>query len=497
MRLTASDLITLHRPTPCELRVFLRNAGEPEEPPDEYDDVIRRLGRRHEQKHLQALGEHLDCSQIEFSQAVLRTIEAVEARIPIVYQPALETATLLNGIQTEIVGIPDFLILDSSGYVIRDAKMARRINEDDHPEILLQVQLYGWLFEKTFGAPPKRLEVFNGKGEVVPVPYDGGTAALDALANIVRLKRLGTEPYEPVGQSKCSGCGFGLRCWELAEQRRDPAIVMDVDQGLARQLHADGIISVSDLLAKHDLQTLSELKRPRGMKMARVGAAASKILMYAEALDGNSERVLTLPNIPNEPNFVMFDLEGLPPHLDELDKIYLWGIQVFGAKPSEYMPAVAGFGQDGDRDGWERFLQNCESVFGQYGDIRFVHWSAYEKTNINKYIQLHGDPNGTAARVLSNLLDLFPIAKESVILPVPSYGLKTIEQYVGFKRTQEEYGGTWSMATFIEATETQDEEKRNELMGEILLYNEEDLRATWAVMEWLRGKRLVVKSALP
>ena len=40
----------------------------------------------------------------------------------------------------------------------------------------------------------------------------------------------------------------------------------------------------------------------------------------------------------------MFDLEGMPPHLDELDKIYLWGTQVFGEKPSEFTVALSGFG---------------------------------------------------------------------------------------------------------------------------------------------------------
>jgi predicted RecB family nuclease len=44
------------------------------------------------------------------------------------------------------------------------------------------------------------------------------------------------------------------------------------------------------------------------------------------------------------------------------------------------------------------------------------------------------------------------------------------------------------MAMFIEATETSDEAKRQELMDAILAYNQEDLEATWAVFEWLRGK---------
>ena len=52
--------------------------------------------------------------------------------------------------------------------------MARRIDEENHPEILLQVQLYGWLFERSCGAAPKGLQVHGGTGEIVTIPYDGG-----------------------------------------------------------------------------------------------------------------------------------------------------------------------------------------------------------------------------------------------------------------------------------------------------------------------------------
>jgi len=68
----------------------------------------------------------------------------------------------------------------------------------------------------------------------------------------------------------------------------------------------------------------------------------------------------------------------------------------------------------------------------------------------------------------------------------PSYSLKVVEEYVGFKRTQNEYGGNWAMAQFILATETHDEAERNQRMQESLKYNEEDLAAAWVVFEWLR-----------
>jgi predicted RecB family nuclease len=74
-------------------------------------------------------------------------------------------------------------------------------------------------------------------------------------------------------------------------------------------------------------------------------------------------------------------------------------------------------------------------------------------------------------------------------LPLPSYSLKVVEKYAGFQRTQDEYGGDWAMAKYIEATELEDAEARDEVMDEILKYNEEDLAATWHVLQWLKSKR--------
>lgn len=133
-------------------------------------------------------------------------------------------------------------------------------------------------------------------------------------------------------------------------------------------------------------------------------------------------------------------------------------------------------------------MENAKRIFELYGDIPFVHWHSYERTHTSKYIQRYGDLDGVATRVIANLLDLFTVTKESIILPVPSFSLKVIEQYIGFKRSQTEFGGQWAMAMFVEATETSDGGKRKELMGEILKYNEEDLAATWAVFRWLKGK---------
>jgi predicted RecB family nuclease len=401
MQLTASDIITLHRPTPCDLRVHLREQGIPEVEPSAFEQVLQTLGQRHEEEHLDTLGAYEDPSLVPPEERVQRTSEAIRDRAPVIYQGELAKDTVLNGIPVTLIGRPDFLIWDNDGYLIRDSKLSRQVDEKHHVEIALQLQLYGWLFERTAGVLARRLEVHTGKGDVVDVRYDGGFAALAELAKILELKRLGAEPYEPVGWTKCGGCGYHDHCWQKAEAEHDVSLVMDVDQGLARALNALGTRTAADLLANFDLNTLSGLKRPWGKGEQKVGKRAEKILLYAEVVCSGQERILAPPSIPIHENYVMFDLEGMPPNLDDLDKIYLWGMQVYGKRPSPFLGVTAAFGADGDREGWFDFLRAAKKIFDEYGDIKFVHWHQYEPWPSSRLISERGFPNDAANALLS------------------------------------------------------------------------------------------------
>jgi hypothetical protein len=62
--------------------------------------------------------------------------------------------------------------------------------------------------------------------------------------------------------------------------------------------------------------------------------------------------------------------------------------------------------------------------------VPFVHWASYERSRLRMYVRRFGDRGGVAGRVERNLLDLLPVTRELVALPLPSYGLKVVEKYV-------------------------------------------------------------------
>jgi len=223
-----------------------------------------------------------------------------------------------------------------------------------------------------------------------------------------------------------------------------------------------------------------------GKREVKVGKAAGRILREAEAYRSGTIAQVKPLELRKAANLVMLDVEGIPPHLEHAEKTYLWGLKAFGEKPSPHLVALAEVGADGDERGWRRFLEHSQRIFTEYGAAWFVHWSPYERTQLRKYVDKYGDPDGTAARVLDSLYDLHPVVEGSLVIPVSSYGLKLIEQVAGYERRMPETGGKWSMATYIEAVETEDPARAAELIGDIVRYNEEDLDALWAVYQWLR-----------
>ena len=108
MRLTASDIVTLYRPTPCPLRVYLRHQGVEESGPGDFERVLQRLGERHEAGHLASLGPYEDLSAVPAEQQTRRTAEAIRRRAPVIYQGELAADTQLGGFPVTIVGRPDF-----------------------------------------------------------------------------------------------------------------------------------------------------------------------------------------------------------------------------------------------------------------------------------------------------------------------------------------------------------------------------------------------------
>jgi len=484
--LSDKDIREFLKPSKCEVRVYLNSRTLEEKPRGEFENLLGEWSRKARLAHRATFSEIMDLSAMSSAERKTETNKAIQEQHDAIYKPLLTARRFLDGIDTEIRGEPDFLIKSEDKYIIRNISMARRINQEDHPELFLEICLHGWLLEETSGTAPARLEICGGDGTIHSIAYDGGSSPLKTLAEIAVIRRLPEQPYSPVGWTKCSECAFHDYCWQRAEEAHDVSIIAGIDQQLARSLRRLGCFDIESLIRRFDDETLSILQS-RGSK-SRVGNRASKVLQMATAALERKHIVIDRNLLPQGQNFAVIDFEGLPPHLNNDTSVYLWGCQVFGDNPGDYMTAIVDCDTTDDAGAWFMFLDNVSQILEKYGDIVFLHWHHYERTMLTLYRERHGDRSNFCERILHNSRDLKHILQDSVALPLPSYSLKVVEKYVGFERTQKQYGGNWAIVKFIESMELSDDKARREILGEILNYNREDLLATWNVFTWIKDQ---------
>lgn len=476
----------LYQPSPCEKRVWLK-ANRPELAADDTDfkNLLSSRGQLLEQVHLDTLGDYYvpDYREGDFRGGFKATLELMSKGVPVIYQ-----GVFLNE-QNKLAGIPDFLILDeqSKRYVIRESKLAVDLN--NHPEILLQIGIYRMLLRNTLGYDP-RIEVLCGDGTIeggLDIPSEG--QVLETIDYFQGLK-LGLEPDEPVGYSKCQQCVFKGYCWNKALESRDIATVAGLDQKAARKLWGMGIRNY-DHLYEFSEELLAQVERPWGRRTQRIGPPlAAKIKRQVNSLITERHQVLSAPELP--PGYLsgsrpvmMFDIEN-----DVFDpvfgvKVYLWGcLLATGIDQLETRLVLSPPGTDGDRNGWSEFLDYAGTVFESYGDIPFVHYSSHERTWVKRYIERYGDPDGIGQRILNNLWDIYAAITRSLVLPIPSYGLKCVERIAGFKRSQEEFGGLWSIIMYDRYLNAGSPQEARDIISEIMKYNEEDILASYKIYTW-------------
>ena len=91
-------------------------------------------------------------------------------------------------------------------------------------------------------------------------------------------------------------------------------------------------------------------------------------------------------------------------------------------------------------------------------------------------------------------VDLLPIVRDQLITGLPSMGLKTVAPLAGFSWRGDDVGGDLAMVRYVEATSGETDAVKADARQWILEYNEDDVRATAALREWLDRSASVLPS---
>jgi len=372
-------------------------------------------------------------------------------------------------------GRPDLLkkvdgesVLGPWHYVPIDIKSAHHVGKYHR----LQLMFYAVILEQLQGRFPARGHIINKDGDLHEVMLGDYVAEFHEFTEELEKIRAGEKP-DPVLRKSCFDVGpWGKLCEHDAKAADDIAQLFNVDVKKLKALRELGIRTVADaaVMDPAELDGKSPGLRQHGLEVAKQQAVSllNKSVIVREPV------ILDAPPIE-----IHFDIESDPPN----DVDYLLGCLIRTKEKTEYRPFVAKKLEDEGKM-WKEFLAWIETLEEPY---QVIHYAAYERIRLAVLERRYG---GSAALdgFRENMIDMKQVLTHSIVLPLYFYGLKYSAPFFGFKWRGDVKSGGQSVDVFEDYLATQNEA----LLNEIILYNEDDVKATAVLADWCRAyaKRL-------
>ncbi len=345
-------------------------------------------------------------------------------------------------------------------YVAADIKRAREVRDD----FKFQGCFYAELLARIQGTKPTQGYVISPDSKTLPYLIEQFEAqyklTLDEIESIVAGKR----PVHFV-TSACKQSPWFSECKQDSHACNELSVLNRVWNEEVLRLEASGITTIDVLASKsvHDL-----LRICPGLHQGRVEMLRDQAI----AIRDHHHIVRRAVNFPAANIEIYFDIESDP--LRDFD--YLFGAIVVQNGKETYHPFLA---EDPTKEGlmWAEFVGFIESHL----DAPIYHYGWFETEVVNRFIAKYGCSEIAKEALKRNMIDVIEVIRASVIFPLTFYSLKDIASYIGFEWRTADATGANSVLWVEEWLKNKDKK----LIEKILAYNEDDVKATRLVKEWL------------
>ena len=454
----------------CHRRVWYDNnppAGLEIVEPDPFEQLIVEQGNLLEQQYLLKFQQE---HRVVEAHSPEHTQKLMIAGVEVIYQAVFN--------KDGIIGKPDFLLRQSSGiYQPADVKLAH--SADDKKEIRIQLGLYRRLLETSLPAL-----AYLGTGEIEEIG-DEANGEVDAFLNSMRQLLAHTEPPAVrYSESKCKACPYLSICKPTFEQKGELTLLYGIESRSAPGLEQQGISTIQKL-ATTDPADITDVPYLKGFENKQHAVLQAKAYLSGDFYQ------LSPIDLP-QGTWIHFDIEDNPLTASGKKHVYLWGFLKPNYESNDFEHIWTNH-EDQDYEGWQGLLAQVETYKQRYPDLILVHFSPHERSTIKAYAKRYDmEQHPTVLWLLGEQSPLFDIQKsvlKSLVLPIPSYGLKYICKHpklVNFQWMDAGSGSQWSVVQFQKFLDSTDATQKQQIKQSILGYNFDDVLATRRLEIWLR-----------
>jgi len=430
------------------------------EPLDKYTHLLFERGHQHERDVRQALfKDAVEVSLTSFEEGFKQVLEACQkgskwiVGAPMFYLPE------------EIYGIFDVLerndshksVFGEHHYVVKEIKSAKHIKH----EYIMQTAFYNYILGKIQGYTPPKFYLINREQKEFEYEFAKYEEELSRILEDVRDIFKGKQPSPTAKSCKWP---WEKYCLKRAMESDDVSLITNVGPALKKKLNELGIKTVKQL-ATQVIEPDADIPP----------ATLKKIKLAAQSWIDKKPIVLSKPKLPKADIELFLDFEGTDEQQTEegLVKLdYLIGLLAKDSTGAHFRSFVAeNFADEG------RMFHDFLAFMKKYPDAPVYHYGPYEKSHLASLGQKY---KVDVAHILARMIDVLSVARKSVALPTLSMSLKDVGKFLGYNwrgmaDAQE------SIVLYLQFSET----KERELLKRIIDYNEDDVRATMVVKDFL------------
>jgi len=397
-------------------------------------------------------------------------------------------------------GIADFLIrvvdpaTSTWGYEPVDAKLARKEAKPGH---VLQLCFYADAIEALTGHRARRIHLWLGSGDAETLLADDFRPYWRSLRGRL-VEVMDQEPTSvitvPESNAHCDYCEFAGPCtdqWRAADALHYVAGIRRPDRD------ALGLIGVSTMAA-----LATQTGPVPGLRADRLVRIVGQAVLQVEARDGNQDApppfVLTEPiddsdwgkgftKLP-EPDHadVFLDFEGHPFWRADTGLFFLFGwIEQEGAE--WVYRAFWAHDQDQERVATEALIDYLADRRAEHPGMHVYHYNHTERSELEKLAEKHAVRESALADLVDTglFIDLLVVTRNAMQVGAETYGLKDTERLTDFERGHDIDKGAGAVLEYEAWTKQHDQDS----LDRIASYNEDDVRATRALRDWLINHR--------
>ena len=307
----------------------------------------------------------------------------------------------------------------------------------------------------------------------------------DCLSKLKADLSLKEPPPLTSDRKKCTLCAWQNLCNHEAKREGHLSEVSGVGGKRRQMLQELGINGIEELASSNPILLSKNLKK-FGEQHSTI---AEEIITQAKCQrDGSPRRICTknsLPELFNVPGILIYDIESDPDEGEDFLHGFLcihskndckWDIQ--GAK---YHPILI-TQKENEKVSWRRL----QKKFNSYKNWPILHYGETELLVIKRLAKKQGLEEKEINQLLARFIDIHARLRESWKLPINSYSLKKVANWIGFQWTQNRVNGAKALLWWRQwkRKPKEDKSKKNHLDW-IFIYNSDDCMATFKVANWL------------